>query len=102
MHHGDALTRESGDATLAEAVVSGRYEALGPRVDAMCRYAVQLTRDPVGTDESMLDGMRAAGLTEREIIDVNQVVSYYNYVNRVAQGLGVELEDRWPDVSRDG
>jgi alkylhydroperoxidase family enzyme len=36
--------------------------------------------------------MRAAGMTDAEILDVNQVVAYFAYVNRVADGLGVPLE----------
>lgn len=42
----------------------------------------------------------AAGLDDRGIVDVNQVVAYFNYVNRIAHGLGVELEPRWPEAIR--
>jgi hypothetical protein len=35
-------------------------------------------------------------LNDRAIVDTNQVVAYFNYVNRVADGLGVELEPQWP------
>jgi len=45
--------------------------------------------------ESDLVPLRAVGLTDRDIVDLNQVVAYFNYVNRVADGLGVELEARW-------
>ncbi len=37
-------------------------------------------------------GLREAGLSDAEILDVCQVTSYYNYVNRLADGLGVDLE----------
>lgn len=43
-----------------------------------------------------LDPLRAQGLDDRAIVDLNQVVAYFNYVNRIADGLGVELEQRWP------
>ncbi|MCY7373907.1 MAG: hypothetical protein LH461_09475 [Spirochaetaceae bacterium] len=36
-----------------------------------------------------------AGLSERDVIDANHVVPQFNYVNRVAEGLGVELEAHW-------
>ena len=42
--------------------------------------------------------LRTAGLTDAEILDVCQVASYYNYVNRLADGLGVELEPYWSKV----
>jgi uncharacterized protein YciW len=44
--------------------------------------------------------LRASGLTDRDIVDLNQVVAYFNYVNRIAEGLGVELEARWADTPR--
>jgi NAD(P)H-hydrate epimerase len=43
-----------------------------------------------------VERLRAHGLDDRAIVDANQVVSYFNYVNRVADGLGVELEASWP------
>lgn len=43
--------------------------------------------------ESDVQLLLDAGLSERDVIDANQVVSYFNYVNRVAEGLGVELEE---------
>ena len=47
-----------------------------------------------------IDVLRAHGLDDRAIVDANQVVSYFNYVNRVADGLGVELEPSWPPELR--
>ena len=48
-------------------------------------------------DETDLVPIREVGLADDEIHDVCQVTAYYNFVNRMAQGLGVELEDYWPD-----
>jgi NAD(P)H-hydrate epimerase len=100
VHHSEAIVRESGDAVLAETVVSGRFGELDPRGAALCRYAVQVTRTPASLERTDLDLLRAAGLDDRAIVDVNQVVSYFNYVNRIADGLGVELESRWPESAR--
>jgi NAD(P)H-hydrate epimerase len=50
--------------------------------------------------EADVERLRAAGLDDRAIVDANQVVAYYNYVNRVADGLGVELEGGWPEELR--
>ncbi|HWJ44414.1 MAG TPA: NAD(P)H-hydrate epimerase [Gaiellaceae bacterium] len=50
--------------------------------------------------EDDLERLRAHGLEDRAIVDANQVVSYYNYVNRVADGLGVQLEHDWPAQAR--
>ncbi len=42
--------------------------------------------------------LREAGLSDAEILDVCQVTAYYAYVNRLADGLGVELEAYWDRV----
>lgn len=96
-HHGEALARESGDASLAEAVASGKFEKLDPRVRVLCQYAVGLTRAPSAIREDDLGALRAEGFDDRAIVDANQVVAYFNYVNRIAHGLGVELEAVWTD-----
>lgn len=59
---------------------------------ALCTYAEKLTRLPSAVTEEDLDPLRRLGLDDRAIVDANQVVAYFNYVNRVAEGLGVELE----------
>lgn len=101
VHHGAGLTQVSGQPALAEAVASGRIDELPGRLPVLCRYALKLTLEPWAMQERDLSPMRAAGLSDRDIVDANQVVAYYNYVNRVADGLGVELERRWPsDVHR--
>lgn len=46
-------------------------------------------------DERDIDRLRVAGFDDTGILDICQVVSYYNYVNRMAEGLGVELEEDW-------
>ena len=98
VHHSAALTRESGSAVLAEAVASLNLEQLEERLGALARYAIKLTRAPHEMVESDLVPLRALRLTDRDIVDLNQVVAYFNYVNRVADGLGVELEARWADT----
>jgi uncharacterized peroxidase-related enzyme len=100
VQHGAALTRESGRPALAEAVVSGRFEELDARTAALCRYALKLTTEPWAMSEVELEPLRALGLSDRDIVDANQVAAYYNYVNRVADGLGVELEPEWPAEAR--
>jgi len=97
VHHSAALTRESGDGGLAEAVASLDLERLPGRLPALVSYALKLTREPAAVVEADLQPLRQAGLTDRDIVDLNQVVAYFNYVNRIAQGLGVELESYWSD-----
>lgn len=99
-HHGDVLTRESGDAALAEAVASGRFDALPDRLRALCEHALRLTLAPGTMREEDVARLRSVGIEDRAIVDANQVVAYFNYVNRIALGLGVELEESWPENLR--
>jgi uncharacterized protein YciW len=61
----------------------------------MLDYAVKLTRSPQAVTEADIECLRAEGFTDAGILDVCQVTSYYNYVNRLADGLGVEMEEAW-------
>lgn len=63
----------------------------------MLDYAVQLTRSPASISVESIDALRNAGFEDGAVLDICQVVSYYNYVNRLADGLGVELEEFWSD-----
>jgi NAD(P)H-hydrate epimerase len=69
-------------------------------MQALCGYALKLTRHPAALSEADLEPLRAVALDDRAIVDANQVVSYFNYVNRIADGLGVELEAQWPPEQR--
>ena len=44
--------------------------------------------------------LTAAGLSDRAINDAVQVIAFFNYINRVADGLGVDLEPEMPKPSR--
>jgi len=60
---------------------------------ALCAFAVKLTRDQHKMSPEDLDGLRAHGFDDRAILDAVQVIGYFNYVTKLADGLGVELED---------
>ena len=60
-----------------------------PRLDAVAAHAVKLTTDPAAVSAADLDVLRSVGLGDLEVLDLNNVVAYYNYINRVANGLGL-------------
>jgi uncharacterized peroxidase-related enzyme len=72
-----------------------RTAELSPREQAILGYAEKLTLTPSRMAEEDVGALRNAGLRDAEILDVCQVTAYYNYVNRMADGLGVELEEDW-------
>jgi uncharacterized peroxidase-related enzyme len=92
-HHVEGLGRLLGEGR-AEGIVaalrSGELrDALDARAEAAVRYAEKLTRTPAAIEAADIDALRAAGLDDGEILEVNQVASYFAYANRTASGLGV-------------
>jgi len=65
---------------------------LPDRQRAIVDYALKLTREPWNMKEHDVEVLRKAGLDDSQVLDVCQVTAYYAFVNRLAQGLGVELE----------
>ena len=72
-----------------------REAELPPRVRALCDFAVELTQAPARVGAAQVKALRAHGLDDAAIHDAIQVVAYFNYVNRVAEGVGVEPEPEW-------
>ena len=68
---------------------------LSPADRAMLNYTVKLTLEPWAMVEADVVALREAGFSDAAILDINQVTAYYAYVNRLADGLGVELEPFW-------
>jgi uncharacterized peroxidase-related enzyme len=59
---------------------------------ALCAFAVRLTVEQATVGPADLEELRAVGLDDRGIHDAVQVIGYFNYITRVASGLGVEPE----------
>lgn len=62
---------------------------------AMLDYAAKLTLTPTAVTEADIHGLRDVGFSDRAILDIAQIIAYYAYVNRIADGLGVTLEEYW-------
>jgi uncharacterized peroxidase-related enzyme len=93
-HHAAGLVRLTKNPAQAKALKDDYTHAdLTPRQRVMLDYAAKLTRTPGHMREGDLAPLRAQGLSDRDILDVNQVVAYFAYVNRVADGLGVSTDD---------
>lgn len=55
-------------------------------------YAVKLTQEPSAVKDEDVNLLKDLGCTDLEILDICQIASYFNFVNRMAEGLGVKLE----------
>lgn len=67
---------------------------------AMLSYVEKLTLRPWEMVEEDVIALRTAGFSDGAILDINQVTGYYAFVNRLADGLGVELEQFWEALDR--
>ena len=63
----------------------------------MLTYAVKLTRTPGAMSDDDVEALRTVGFSDRDILDITEVVGYYAYANRIADGLGIEPESWVPD-----
>ena len=95
-HHFAGLKRLLKDDNKADSLRSAMenedFSGLSPKERAILAYTKMLTVNPQGMREDMLEPMRAAGLDDAEILEINQVVSYFNYANRTVLGLGVSTK----------
>jgi len=58
----------------------------------MLAYVDKLTRTPSEVEQADVDALRAVGFSDRNVLDIVEVAAYYAYANRIADGLGVDLE----------
>ena len=92
-HHRRGLRRLLGDDALLEKIEADHESApLEPRQHAMLRYAEKLTRTPQEMEQADVAQLREAGFADADILGIVECAAYYAYVNRIADGLGVELE----------
>ena len=59
----------------------------------MCDYVVKLTKDAVQCTPADLDKLRAVGFDDKGILQITLIASWFNYINRVADALGVGREN---------
>ena len=93
-HHAESLRQYLDDEeTLKLLMAPDGLETLEPRLSNIVRYAEKLTSAPGAMTEIDLGELRAVELDDKDILDITLIVGYFNFVNRVAQGLGVAYSD---------
>lgn len=78
----------------AQVKIDFRAARLSDRQRALCEFAEKLTLRPSAMQREDLDALRSMGLDDEEVLGAVQVVSYFNYINRVADALGVDPEPK--------
>jgi len=78
------------DDSLIEALRNDyRTAPITPRERVMCEYVVKLSKDATQCSSADLDGLRVAGFDDTGILQITLIASWFNYINRVADALGV-------------
>ena len=80
-------------ATITDALLNDRTaDVFKGKELALLMYVRNLTLDPASLTATSIDMLRAVSVSDSEILEVNQVASYFAYANRVVLGLGVTLD----------
>jgi uncharacterized peroxidase-related enzyme len=83
---------------LADAVKTGwRSAPLDSATQALLAYAEKLTLRPASVESGDIQKLRREGFSDAAIHDAAQVIAYFNYINRIADGLGVDRESWMPE-----
>lgn len=95
LHHGEALNHYWKDRNRVEELRSNYNKVNLDNVDKrLCQLARELTLNPNKIDEKKyITPLKNTGLSDRAILDAVLVISYFNFVNRMVQGLGVEADE---------
>jgi len=93
-HHAEALSFYWKDNEKLQKFLDD-FESieLNNRQNAMLEYAIKLTKMPDKIEKSDIDKLRNSGFSDEDILNINLICCYFNFVNRIALGLGVELSE---------
>lgn len=88
------MTDEQKADEFVQAIASDWRAAKLKTTDrALCEYAEKLSQKPWTVEDSDIDELRELGFDDSAIHDATQVIGYFNYITRVADGLAVDHED---------
>jgi uncharacterized peroxidase-related enzyme len=91
--HAEFLRRVTLDAALVEALEKDYATApISAQDRVMLDHVIKLTKDATQVSRADIDGLRAAGFDDRGILQITLIASWFNYINRVADALGVGRE----------
>ena len=94
MAHGAALRQQSDDPQLASHVMHDYTKAdLDSETRGMLDFAAKLTRDPSSMQKGDVQTLRSLGLSDERILSVVLITCVFNFMTRLADGLGVQVPE---------
>lgn len=95
-HHGESLRRlTKNDDLVAQLKEDYAQTDLDIADRTMLDYVAKLTQRPATITEGDIKALREAGFDDHAILDIAQITAYFAFVTRLADGLGVTLENYW-------
>ena len=96
-HHFEGLRRLLNDdiraALIKKKLITNSYETIFDKdYSLVLRYAENLTKNITQISEKQIDELKDEGVSDGQILEINQVISYFNYANRTVLGLGVSTD----------
>jgi uncharacterized peroxidase-related enzyme len=92
-HHADLRSEVASEERALAVEEDYRTAGLSSREVALLEYAVKLTRDPSAVDAGDIERLRRFGYSDEQIVDAVHCIGYFNFINRVLDGLGVDPEE---------
>lgn len=87
------MTDDKDADEVVHLIASNWREAPLKKADlALCAFAEKLTNKPEEMSQSDVAQLHAHGFDDRAVHDATQIIGYFNYINRVADGLGIDDE----------
>ena len=105
MSHAEFLRAEDGDPAIVEAVTQRRWRelpTLTERQRALCTVAEKLSETPTRMVEADWQPLRELGFDDVALLEVGHIVGIFNYLTRLADGFGLQLDRRTLAASESG
>lgn len=92
--HAEDLRTECQDDELVAAIKRDYHTAeIDAKTRTMLEYVERVTLQPYDLREDEVEHLRTAGFSDADILDIVHIAGYFNHINRLADALGVDLED---------
>ena len=84
---------ETGDHTLVKHLKTDPANApLEPQDKVMIDFALRLTREPSSVNQHHIEVLKQQGFSDEQVVDIVLITCTFNFMDRLADGLGVELD----------
>jgi uncharacterized peroxidase-related enzyme len=91
-HHVEALNHYWKDNEKIQRLIDDfRSVDLSEKLQRMADYVIKLTKIPYEVKKDDIDALRKSGFTDEDILNINLIACYFNFVNRISLGLGIEF-----------